>query len=92
MNAEAHTKVNRLAAVCKTVVEGLVDHPDNVVITPTLGNGETTAVITVRVAKGDFGKVIGRQGRNVDALRILLEACAAKFRMRLMLEIDDKPH
>lgn len=91
MNVEAQTKISRLAKVCRIVVEELVDNPGSVIITPTLGEGETTAVITVRADKSDYGKVIGRQGRNLDALRILLEAISAKNRMRLMLEIDDKP-
>lgn len=91
MTPNAQSNIDRLAEVCRTVVEELVDHPGSVLVTPTLGEGGTTAVITVRADKSDYGKVIGRQGRNVDALRTLLEAVAAKHRMRLMLEIDDKP-
>lgn len=86
----AQTNITRLVDICRTIVEELVDSPGNVAITPTLGNGGTTAVITVRTATDDYGKVIGKRGKNVEALRVLLEAVAAKHRMRLMLEIDDR--
>lgn len=88
MTTKAQTGIDRLTTVCRTIVEELVDHPDSVVITATPG-GESSAVIAVRAERGDYGKVIGKRGKNVDALRTLLEAVAAKHRMRLMLEIDD---
>lgn len=84
-------KIDRLANVCRAVVEELVDYPEHVAVSSTLGDGKTTAVLTVRAQKSDFGKVIGRGGRNVVSLRTLLEAIAAKHKLRLLLEIDDKP-
>ena len=50
------------------------------------GDGRTT-VIEVRVAEGDMGKVIGRQGRTVKALRSLLHAAGLKNRRRYVLDI-----
>ena len=47
----------------------------------------TTTVIEVRVAQEDVGKVIGRQGRTVKALRSLLHAAGQKHRRRYFLEI-----
>ena len=88
MVTKAQAGTDRLKAVCTTVVKELVDYPDSVVIAATVG-GEATAVITVQAVRGDYGKVIGKKGKNVIALRTLLEAIAAKHRMRLMLEIDD---
>ena len=82
--------VNTLSEVCYTVVSELVDYPEGVLITQTLGTGSTTAVITIRADKSDYGKVIGRNGRNVEALRTLLEAIATKHKVRLLIEIDDK--
>ena len=46
-----------------------------------------TTVIEVRVAQPDVGKVIGRQGRTVKALRSLLHAAGLKQRRRYLLEI-----
>ena len=47
----------------------------------------STSVIEVRVAQADVGKVIGRQGRTVKALRSLLHAAGEKQRKRYILEI-----
>jgi predicted RNA-binding protein YlqC (UPF0109 family) len=47
----------------------------------------STSVIEIRVAQGDVGKVIGRQGRTVKALRSLLHAAGEKRRKRYVLEI-----
>jgi uncharacterized protein len=47
----------------------------------------STSVIEIRVAQGDVGKIIGRQGRTVKALRSLLHAAGEKQRKRYVLEI-----
>ena len=47
----------------------------------------STSVIEIRVAQGDVGKIIGRQGRTVKALRSLLHAAGEKQRRRYVLEI-----
>ncbi|HEX8150333.1 MAG TPA: KH domain-containing protein [Pyrinomonadaceae bacterium] len=47
----------------------------------------STSVIEIRVAQGDVGKIIGRQGRTVKALRSLLHAAGEKRRKRYVLEI-----
>ena len=47
----------------------------------------STSVIEIRVAQADVGKVIGRQGRTVKALRSLLHAAGEKQRRRYVLEI-----
>jgi predicted RNA-binding protein YlqC (UPF0109 family) len=47
----------------------------------------STSVIEIRVAQGDVGKIIGRQGRTVKAIRSLLHAAGEKQRKRYILEI-----
>jgi predicted RNA-binding protein YlqC (UPF0109 family) len=47
----------------------------------------SSSVIEIRVAQGDVGKIIGRQGRTVKALRSLLHAAGEKQRKRYILEI-----
>ncbi len=74
----------------KTLVEELVDYPNGVVITETVSDGGNTIVLTVRTKDGDLGKVIGKQGKNAQAIRTLFEAIAAKYRRRVVLEIADK--
>jgi len=47
----------------------------------------STSVIEIRVAQEDVGKIIGRQGRTVKALRSLLHAAGERQRKRYVLEI-----
>jgi predicted RNA-binding protein YlqC (UPF0109 family) len=63
----------------------LVAHPDEVSVTRAERDGET--VLQLRVAADDVGKVIGRHGRVVRALRTLTRASAARSGERVLLEI-----
>ena len=49
--------------------------------------GEQTAVLELKVAPSDLGKVIGKQGRTARAMRTLLGAAGIKFYKRFTLEI-----
>jgi predicted RNA-binding protein YlqC (UPF0109 family) len=73
--------------VIEMIVKRLVGDADAVdVREDERGDGRTT-VIEVRVAEGDMGKVIGRQGRTVKALRSLLHAAGLKNGRRYVLDI-----
>jgi hypothetical protein len=73
--------------VIEMIVRRLVGDADAVdVREDERGDGRTT-VIEVRVAEGDMGKVIGRQGRTVKALRSLLHAAGLKNGRRYVLDI-----
>lgn len=67
------------------IARSLVDNPDEVLVTET--PGEQAAVIELKVAKEDLGKVIGKQGRTARAMRTLLSAARAGAGKRLVLEI-----
>ena len=67
------------------VAKGLVDKPEDVQVVEV--EGEHGAVLELRVAKEDLGKVIGKQGRTARALRTLLGAASSKAHRRVMLEI-----
>lgn len=67
------------------IAKALVDEPDQVRVTEI--EGERITVIELRVAPGDLGKVIGKQGRTAQSIRILLNATATKLRKRAVLEI-----
>lgn len=70
------------------IVQSLVDHPDEVTVTERKGNGGET-VFEVRVADGDMGKVIGRQGKIVKQIRILMRAVAQRKGKKISVEILD---
>jgi len=60
----------------ETVVKQLVDKPDEVNVNAV--EGEQQIIFELTVGDGDFGKVIGKRGRNISALRSLLFAINAK--------------
>jgi len=67
------------------VAKSLVDKPEKVVIQQR-PEGNLT-VLELRVAKEDYGKIIGKQGRTVKALRSLLTAACAKNGLKFSLEV-----
>ena len=69
------------------IANALVDQPDAVKVTEV--TGERTSVIELSVANEDMGKIIGKQGRTVSAIRTLLNAASMKQKKRTILEIID---
>jgi len=69
----------------KYIAQALVDHPEQVEVTEV--EGEQIAVIELKVAKDDLGKIIGKQGRTARAIRTILSAASAKIKKRSVLEI-----
>ena len=69
------------------IVKALVDDADAVEISDRAGDSANTTVIAVRVAGGDMGKLIGREGRTIRALRSVLYAASQKHRKRFVLEV-----
>lgn len=73
----------------ETVVKQLVDKPDEVNVSAV--EGEQQIIFELTVGDGDFGKVIGKKGRNISALRTLLFAINAKNGgKRARLDVIDK--
>ncbi len=69
------------------IAQNLVDHPDQVSVTESQGDGET--VLELRVAPEDMGKVIGRQGRIAKEIRVLVRSLAQRSGRRVSVEIVD---
>ena len=69
------------------IIQSLVENPDEVSVTERKAEGET--VFEVRVAEGDMGKVIGRQGRIVKEIRVLMKAVAQRKGKMVSVEIMD---
>jgi uncharacterized protein len=74
-----------MQAFLEYVVKGLVQHPEAVTITPVERGGAT--IYELRLDSQDVGKVIGRQGQTINAIRSLLTAGSAKKGLRCSLEI-----
>ncbi|HAW49575.1 TPA: RNA-binding protein [bacterium] len=69
------------------IIKSLVDNPDKVELSEI--ESEKTTIIEVRVDEPDIGKVIGRQGRIIKAIRAILQASASKKGKRVVLEMLD---
>lgn len=67
------------------IAQSMVDNPGEVSVSEIQGN--QTTVLELKVAKTDLGKVIGKQGRNAQAIRTILGAVSAKIKKRVVLEI-----
>jgi predicted RNA-binding protein YlqC (UPF0109 family) len=67
------------------VAQQLVSHPDQVRVTEL--DERTYTVYQLQVAPEDVGKVIGRDGRIANALRVLIKTSAARNNRRAILEI-----
>ena len=72
------------------VVKGLVQRPEDVTVTPVERAGLT--VYELRMDPTDVGRIIGREGMTINAIRSLLTAGSAKKGLRCSLEIiEDRP-
>ena len=69
------------------IAQNLVDHPEAVTVTERETDYET--VYELRVAPGDMGKVIGRQGKIAREIRALMRSVAQKQGMRISVDIVD---
>ena len=76
---------NGVRALLEDIAKALVDVPNEVVVNEV--SGEQATVFELRVASGDLGKVIGKQGRTARSIRTLLGAVGTKLNRRFSLEI-----
>ncbi len=67
------------------VVKGLVERADAAIIEPTERNGIT--VYQLKLHPSDMGKIIGKQGNTINAIRTLIQAGSAKQGNRCVLEV-----
>lgn len=67
------------------IAKALVDSPEQVTVSELAG--EQATILELRVAPGDLGKVIGKQGRTARSIRTLLGAAGMKLNRRFTLEI-----
>ena len=78
---------SQFEALITYLAKSLVDRPDQVVVRPTSAEG--SRIYELQVAPEDVGKVIGRDGRTVNAMRTLLAAAAQRKGEKARLEILD---
>jgi predicted RNA-binding protein YlqC (UPF0109 family) len=70
------------------LARALVDSPDEVTV-ESFEEDDGTVVYELRVAEDDVGKVIGRSGRTVNALRAVVRAAAMRDGQRVLVDVVD---
>ena len=67
------------------IAKSLVDDPEEVVVSEI--KGTQSSVIELKVAKEDIGKIIGKHGRTVVAIRTILGSASMKLKKRCVLDL-----
>jgi predicted RNA-binding protein YlqC (UPF0109 family) len=67
------------------IAKALVDNPDQVEVKEIVG--EKATVLELKVADGDRGKIIGKEGRIIKAIRVIINSASAKLDKRATVEV-----
>ena len=76
-----------MTGLVETIARSLVDSPDEVQVRGLPGKDPGVTVVELKVAASDMGKIIGKQGRIVKALRTVVKAAAVKQNKKVVVEI-----
>ncbi len=79
--------MDRLQNLLVLLVRPIVDEPDSVEVEAS--ESDTRVDLELRVAPDDIGKVIGRGGRTIRALRTVVKAASVKVGKRVNVEVAD---
>ncbi len=71
-----------------SLASGLVENPDKVEVSVDEPNADGVIVYHLHVAEGDMGRVIGKQGRIANAIRVVMRAAASRNNQSIAVEID----
>ena len=71
-----------------SIAAGLVEKPEAVTVTVDEPNEEGLVVYHLHVDEGDMGRVIGKQGRIANAIRVVMRAAATRNNQSVAVEID----
>jgi uncharacterized protein len=82
-----HSESTQLCELVATIARALVDLPDQVEVQEI--EGDDAAIVELRVAPEDIGKVIGKDGRTAQSIRAVLMATSSKSGRRVHLDILD---
>lgn len=76
-----------MKAFIEHTLQALVNHPEQVVVSEILGR--QTIILEVRCHPEDMGRIIGKNGKTISALRVLLTSLAAKQKRKAVLEVAE---
>ena len=73
----------------RSLVEPIIENPDDLQIAESLNEETGATLVEIRVHDDDAGKVIGRQGRVIKAIRTLVRAAATRAGQHVDVELID---
>lgn len=73
-------------ALVEFVAKSIADKPDEVQV-HAIEKGHGTVAIKIRMAEADMGRLIGKSGRNIDALRTLVRVASLRERKRVFVDL-----
>ena len=79
--------MGQLEDLVRFLTKSFVDEPDQVEVSGT--EEDSRVSLEIKVAQGDIGKVIGRQGRTIRAIRTVAKAASVKVGKRVNVEVQD---
>jgi predicted RNA-binding protein YlqC (UPF0109 family) len=79
--------VEQLENLLLVLARSLVDEPEKVEVSGT--ESDSRVDLELRVASADMGRVIGRQGRTIRAIRTVVKAASVKLGKRVTVEVPD---
>lgn len=71
--------------IIENILNALANHPDDITISEL--DGRQTSIFEVRCHSDDMGRIIGKSGKTIGAIRTLIGVIAAKQKRRGLLEI-----
>jgi predicted RNA-binding protein YlqC (UPF0109 family) len=84
-SASKERTMTAIKEMVEYIAKSLTDDPDAVRITEAIG--ETVIMIEMNVASGDMGRMIGRKGQTINAIRSLARILGAKMEKKVSVEI-----
>lgn len=87
VESEQSVSLDRLESFVLYVVKALVDEPDQVSVSSV--DKDQLTVIQITCVKKDIGKVIGKSGKTISALRALVSGAAGRLGQRIMVVVLD---
>jgi uncharacterized protein len=78
---------DRLRDLLTQIVKQLVDNPDRVEVAANVG--ASTLMFEIAVNKEDLGKIIGKRGQTIGAIRTIMMSAAGKIGKRVYVELKE---
>ena len=85
--APANVEAGDLQGFVEFVVKSLVDHPEEMQIIPE--QNEDHCALRIRCHKDDRGKIIGKRGKTITAIRALVSGAAGRQHKRVSVDVLD---